>query len=139
MSFSLPQILTLVLLALAASAPPAFLLWQAYRRRHPSALEHAIAQSNGESVELPDVDTMLGDAHARSRALAHIGSVGFDADGHIVEGTGTTRTQVYSEIFVTRLDGGIQTLERKPSEPGDAHLERARLLAHMLEVEFREI
>ena len=44
-----------------------------------------------------------------------------------------------SEVFVTRLDGGVQTLEHRPSVLGDEHLERAKLLAAELGVEFREI
>jgi hypothetical protein len=38
-----------------------------YRRWRPSALERAIAVSNGVAVELPGVDEMLTDADARAR------------------------------------------------------------------------
>ena len=106
---------------------PGVFLWMriVFRYFFPAPMDQALGQFDGDMLELPTVDEMLGDFRARERALQHIGSIGFNTDA--------------CEIFVTRLDGGVQTLERRASAPNDNLLERAKLLATELGVEFREI
>jgi hypothetical protein len=135
------SLLVNVLVLIVASSPAwLYWSWQAYRRAYPAPMDRALGEIEGDVVELPTIDEMLGDEKARERARRHIGSVGFDGDGFKEEFHPLRRHPItHSVIFVTRLDGGVQTLERRPWEIGDEHLDRAKLLAAMLGVEFREL
>ena len=112
----------------------------AYRALRADPMDTAMDQFEDDAIELPTVDAILGNEQARALARQHIGSIIFDEDGFRDEPGMMKRHPItHSVISATRLDGGVQTLERRPWTMGDEHLSRAKQLAEMLGVEFREI
>ena len=129
------------LLEMLASMFPLVLMggWMTFRHFFPNPMDQALEELEGDVIKLPTVDEILFDAQAREQARRHIGSVGFDLEGFQEAKLMERNEKAYSVIFVTRVDGGSQTLERRVYVSGDEHLSRAKQLAAILGVEFSEI
>ncbi len=117
------------------------LLGNTWAERKRAAHQEFVDELEQEGrVNLPPIEEILRRDDLVEPMRNIIANVGFIHTAETIEGGRYTPTKIYSELFISRTDGGTQTLDRRVRQSGAQDLEGeelAKKLAARLDVECR--